>query len=142
MNAKDLNGKTVASNGLTNVATLTERYWMDRNGSDSSTVHFIEMPLPQMADAVRSGKIDGASFDAVSPRWLSALFFSTSDWVGKHPAEAQKFALAMREAAAWANTQHSETAQILSKYTKFTPEQIQGVQCAIYLDAPSTSTAP
>ena len=42
--AKDLNGKTVATNGLKNIGEFGPRAWIDKNGGDSSTVKFIEMP--------------------------------------------------------------------------------------------------
>src|SRR3990172_5731196 len=44
--AKDLEGKTVATNTLNNIVHLMAMAWIDQNGGDPSKVKFVELPFP------------------------------------------------------------------------------------------------
>lgn len=151
---KDLDGKTVAVGGLNTVAMLGVRYWIDANGGDSSSVHFVEIPYNAMPAALESGRVDAASmnltadpqlgktgdplrllageFDALAPRFTFSAWFSTIDWVTKHPELAKKFAAVMRESAVWANGHRHESAVILAKYLKQSPAEIEGITRVVY----------
>ncbi len=152
--AKDFAGKVMAVSGINNIADLAPRLWIDKNGGDSKAVKSVELPFSEMKAAVEAGRIDAAvcdttsdaalgkpgdtlrliasTFDAVSPHFAPSVWFSTTDWVSKHPAQAKAFIEGMRESAAWAATHHRESAVILSKYTHVTPEQINGFQRTTY----------
>jgi NitT/TauT family transport system substrate-binding protein len=152
--AKDFSGKVVAVSGLNNIADLAVRNWIDKNGGDSKTVKSVELPFPEMKPAVEAGRIDAAecdttsdatlgkpgdslrliasTFDAISPRFAPSVWFSTTDWVSKHPAQVKAFVAGMRESAQWAPAHHRESAVILAKYTHVTPEQIDAFKRATY----------
>jgi NitT/TauT family transport system substrate-binding protein len=137
--AKDLSGKTIAVSGLANITNLSARSWLDKNGGDSKATKYIEIPLPQMAGDVLSGHVDaatmdaagkdatenaqfralGSSFDAIAPRFLASLWFSTTDWVAKHPADAKAFATIVRQASVWANANPREAIAIYAKNSKY-----------------------
>jgi NitT/TauT family transport system substrate-binding protein len=144
--AKDLNGKIMAVIGLNIIADFAARLWIDKNGGDSKTVKSVELPFSEMKAALEAERIDAAAldttgdpllgkpgdtlrllastFDAVAPRFAPSVWFSTTDWVAKHPAQAKAFVTAMRQTATWANSHHRESAEILSKYIHLTPAQI------------------
>jgi NitT/TauT family transport system substrate-binding protein len=63
-NAKDFTGKTIAVGALYNVTDLATRAWIDNNGGDSTSVHFVEMPASAFTEAIKSGRIDAAPIDA------------------------------------------------------------------------------
>jgi NitT/TauT family transport system substrate-binding protein len=152
--AKDLNGKIVAVNSLNNISSVSVQAWVDKNGGDWKTVKFIEMPFPQMPDAVRAGRVDAASidaaneqvlarsdgelrrvanvFDAVGSHFAPSAWFSTVSWVDAHPAAAKAFVAVMAQAAAWGNANHAASAVILAKYTNKTPQEIEAVTRAPY----------
>jgi NitT/TauT family transport system substrate-binding protein len=152
--AKDLNGKTIAVDGLNTIAQLGVRNWMDKNGGDSTSAHFVELPFGQMPEALVQGRVDAASmnqvadpalgkpddplrllgntFDAVAPRFAFGVWFSTKDWAAKNRDLVQRFATAMRRAGAWGNAHHQESAAILAKYLKQSPQQINAVNRAVY----------
>src|SRR5690606_20950242 len=48
----DLEGARVAINALNNVNYLTVRAFLDENGVDSDSVEFVEVPFPNMGDAL------------------------------------------------------------------------------------------
>jgi NitT/TauT family transport system substrate-binding protein len=154
--AKDLNGKIIAVIGLNNIADIAAREWIDKNGGDSKTVKSVELPFSTMKAAIEAGRVDGgvldttgdptlgkrgdtlrllgSTFDAVSTHFAPSVWFTTNDWVSKNPARAKAFVAAMREASAWANAHHRESAVILSKYANNTAEQINSYTRVTYGD--------
>lgn len=136
--AKDFAGKTIAVNGLNNVAQIAAEAWIDNNGGDAKSVKFIELPLPAKAPAIKAGTVDGSldtepfltygtdqGFRAflmdnrpLAPAYLLNLYASTRDWAQRNAASAAAFTSAVRAASAWANRNHSLSAPILAKYTK------------------------
>lgn len=136
--AKDLNGKTIAVNGLFNVTQVGPEAWIEQNGGDLASVKFIEMPFADMPGALAAGRIDAAqisepaldaatktgarmlapAYDAIAKRFLLAGWFSTSAWADAHPDLARKFNAVMIETARWANANPALSAKILEKYTK------------------------
>jgi len=135
----DLDGKVVAINGLKDLQQITAMAWVDKHGGDSKTLHFVELPIPQMAAAVEAhradaaldvepfvsgaraegqGKIIGDVLDGIAPRFMVVGWFALDPWIAAHNDATMRFALAMRQAAAWANTHHKESAAILVRNTK------------------------
>jgi NitT/TauT family transport system substrate-binding protein len=154
--AKEFNGKVMAVIGLNNIADIAARAWIDKNGGDSKTVKSVELPFPEMKAALEADRIDAAvldttgdptlgkagdtlrliasTFDAVSMRFAPSVWFSTTDWVAKHPAQAKAFVSGMRESALWANAHHRESATILAKYAHIAPAAIATFTRATYGD--------
>jgi NitT/TauT family transport system substrate-binding protein len=136
--AKDFNGTTFAVNGLKNIVQVSVQAWIDNNGGDSSTVRFVEMPIPAMAPAVARGEVQAAGPNepaltlavdngarvifmdrrAVAPQFLLSGWITTRAWVTAHPATARNFVRAVRETAVWANANRALSGPILAKYTK------------------------
>lgn len=152
--AKDLNGKTLAVGVIHNITDLGARAWIDATGGDSKTIRYLEVPIPEMAVAVKSGRVDAAvmdqgvyptlgkpgdplrilanSFSVVAPTFIAGGWFTTSDWIKNHPAETKKFADVMRQTAVWANAHRDESAVILGRYLNEPPEQIRAINRVTY----------
>src|ERR1700677_944373 len=64
--AKDLEGRTIAIDGLKNLAWIAVRDWIDTNGGDSTKVRFVELPWWQMPAALVANTVDAASTNQVS----------------------------------------------------------------------------
>ncbi|MGA2395808.1 MAG: ABC transporter substrate-binding protein [Candidatus Lustribacter sp.] len=138
--APDLNGKTIAVislNGLTHTAVCT---WIDKNGGDSSTVKFVEMPPPAMVAALAANRIDAAQvaepfvgaarkagrvltygFESVAKDFLTTAWCAAAPWAREHPSLVSGFVAAMRETAAWANANPKQSGAILTNYLKLDP---------------------
>ena len=152
--AEDLNGKTIAVSGLANLPQLAVRAWIDKNGGDSATAKFVELPLSVMSSAVQAGRVDAASldsnfdptfgkyddplrrlasaYDAVSKNFCPAVWFTTTGWATKNPTLLKKFVSIMDESAIWANRHQKDSAEILGKYTHQSPDQIDATVRVIY----------
>jgi NitT/TauT family transport system substrate-binding protein len=149
--AKDMNGKIFATNGLKNIGEFGPRAWIDKNGGDSSTVKFVEMPFPDMAGALAQGRIDAAlmaeptmteskgtsrflsnCYDGIGSSYMIGAYFATTAWVAAHPDIVRKFQAAMRDTAIWANGNHAATAVILARESKMNPDIAAKMYRAVY----------
>lgn len=139
---KDLDGKTFGTSGLNTLAEYLPRAWVDKNGGDSSTMKFIEIPFPQIADALAAGRIDAgylvepfmtiakkrgvARFlatgdDAIAPVYLASAWYATSAWAKAHPDLVAHFVSAMAEAGRWANANPAKVVPIIANHLKADP---------------------
>jgi NitT/TauT family transport system substrate-binding protein len=139
--AKELNGKTFAVNGLRGITQISVQNWLDKNGADSTSVKFVDMPFPSIQPLLVGGRIDAAllpepvatfdlakggvrilatPFDAIALRFAIGGWVAKTDWIASHMPIVRAFNAAMRETALWANDpkNHEQSAAILLKYTK------------------------
>jgi NitT/TauT family transport system substrate-binding protein len=143
---RDFAGKTVAVGGLNGLVHIAARAWIDQTGGDSSATRFIEMSLPEMPAALRAGRIDAAMFNygvdpglgkpgdpfrvvadtftSLSRNFAAGTWFTSSEWVAKHPALARKFVAVMREAARWSDDHRREAMEIIATNLKKSPEEM------------------
>lgn len=144
--AKDLEGKTVAVVALTSISTITVHEWLHQNGADPGAVKFFEIPFSSMAPALARGTTAAAlisepfvsmSKDAlrvladtqhvIAPTYYISALFASRDWISQNAAPAKRFRDALYATARWANTHQSDTAVILSKYTKLDVDRIRAM---------------
>jgi NitT/TauT family transport system substrate-binding protein len=118
--AKDCNGKTFGAAGLGTIAEYQPRAWIDKKGGDSTTVKFIEIPFPETIAALNAGRVDAAYLvepfitiatknnsvrllatgdEAIGTRFLSTVWYTTSQWANAHPDLVTRFVSAMADAA-------------------------------------------
>jgi NitT/TauT family transport system substrate-binding protein len=137
--AKDLAGKTVAISALRDMIHISALAWIDQNGGVSDSVKFIEIPFPQMADAILAHRVDAATivepFFSKSRNDLDEIGYNyvamnagkpfqtlglvgNSAWVDRNVALANKLAGAVHAATHWANRNHDDCAQLLATLTK------------------------
>jgi len=150
--ARDLENKTIAINGLRNITQIGADAWIAAHGGDIAKVRYVELPFPEMAAALATGRVDAAviaepelsdalaggaralaqPYTAIADRFLIGGWFVTRPWARAHPEQLRRFAAAIVEAGRWANGHHSESAQILEKYTKVRVSA--GMRRAVYAD--------
>ena len=139
--AADLNGQTVAVNGLRDLTQYEMQAWIDKNGGDVKSVKLIETPFSEMAVALDTGRVAagilaepfwtaalatcrvlGNGSAAVANRFMVTGWFATTDWLAKNPDTAKRFQTTMLQIAKWANANHAESQVIVPKYTKISPD--------------------
>lgn len=139
--AADLDGKTIAVNGLRDLTQYEVQAWIDRNGGDVRSVKLVEIPFSEMAAALAAGRVDAAILAepfltaakstarvlgdanvAIAPRYAITCWFATENWLAQRPDVARRFAAVMQQTSRWANRHRSETAAILSRRSKIPPE--------------------
>ena len=139
---RDLAGKKIAVNTLRNIVELTARSALETAGVDPGSVTFVEVPFPDMAAALQSGRVDAAftvepfstqaalAFGAVSA--LDAGSGATAGipiggvaTTAGSAAENPRTVAAFRRAVARAQADMADRSvveQILPTYTKITPD--------------------
>ncbi len=155
--AADLNGKTIATNPLRGIGDLLTSAWMDKNGGDSSTVKYIEIPFPQAESTVVQGRADASlsvepfitqaksdtrvisnPFGVLGDHYLITAYFAAGPWAQANKATVAKFAAVIRKAADWANKNPDKSAAILAKYAKLDVDVVKSTIRARY----STTLTP
>jgi NitT/TauT family transport system substrate-binding protein len=140
-NAADFTGKTIAVTGLADLTYYAAKAWLDNTGGSSANVKFVELSEPEMVPALKAHRVDGAILiepfvaaagdditalapadDEVAKRFLATGWLASDAWLQAHPDLAARYAAVMKQTADWANTHRKESAEILLRYTKLTPE--------------------
>jgi NitT/TauT family transport system substrate-binding protein len=140
--AADLNGKVIAVNGLrADISMFETQSYLDRNGADSKTMKYLEVPFPEMGVALAQHRVDCAFViepfltvakrnarvfadpsTGIAPRFQTSALFATDGWLQGNADAARRFAAVIRQTAQWANGHHKESGAILIRYAKLDPE--------------------
>jgi NitT/TauT family transport system substrate-binding protein len=140
----DLNGKTGATPALNDLNQLVIEAWVDKNGGDSKTMHWVEIPNsavgaaltahridvcalqePQLSAELATGKVRALApvYSAVSDHFVFGVNFANLPWAKAHAEAIHRWVNTTFEAAAYTNTHHAETAAMMSAVTKI-PEAV------------------
>jgi NitT/TauT family transport system substrate-binding protein len=152
--ARDLNGKTLGTSPLKTLGTYAVEEWMNMHGGDASTVKWIDIPFPLCGEALDRGRIDAAliiepfntasrsltrvfarPYEAVSPYFLGAAYFTTVEYAAAHPDVIRRFAAAIHDASVWANRNPAQSGVIMAKYSKVDMATMNAMSRAIYAEA-------
>jgi NitT/TauT family transport system substrate-binding protein len=142
--AKELSGKTVAVNTLSNIMQAACAHWIDNNGGDSSKVKWVEVPFPQMEAALVSKNIDafgavepfvtvpskvnkktkvlGYQLGGIAPRLLIASYFCSETWIQKNGDAVKAFITALNRGIDAHNANPEEAKATIAKNTGLKPE--------------------
>ena len=155
---RDLAGKTIAVSAIKDINWVGTRAYLDQNGVDSDSVKFVEVPQPAIPAALEAHRIDAATLlnptlqvamstgnfrsigkphDGIAKHFLTAAWFTTNDYLAKHPDVVARFAAVVHTATVYANTHHAETASLIAAFAGIDPAQariMKRVTCAEYLD--------
>jgi NitT/TauT family transport system substrate-binding protein len=156
-NGADLNGKTVAVNGLGDLTQVAIAAWIDANGGDSKSVKLIEVPFSGVGAALGQGRIDAALLvepftsaaraqgqikilgdpqAAIGRGYMVTGWYAKADWLNANRDTARRFVDVMLQTAKWGNAHHPESAAILAKYVGMTADAIQSSPRAVYGEKP------
>jgi len=150
--ARDLAGKTASAAALNDIVTLSVNAWTDKNGGDSSSIKWVEIPNsaeaealishrvdicnlnePQLTAALATGKVRvfAQCMDAIGyhpgDHFVVAAYFAQAEWATKNPEACRNFARVTYEAAKYTNTHHAETVEMMADVTKIPVETIRKI---------------
>ncbi|MEK7210118.1 MAG: ABC transporter substrate-binding protein [Candidatus Binatota bacterium] len=142
--AKDLSGKTIAANTLSNIIQAAGLHWIDNNGGDSSKVKWVEVPFPQMEPALVQKHIDafvavepfvtvpskvnkrtrvlGYPLGGIAPRLLIASYFCSEAWIQKNGEAVKAFITALNRGIDAHNANPEEAKATIAKNTGLKPD--------------------
>jgi NitT/TauT family transport system substrate-binding protein len=153
----DLAGKTIAVNLTQNVQTLTTSAALSAAGVNASSVHYVQIPFPDMTSALQADRVDAIS--AVEPFLAAALaaggklvtstcsgslagfplsgYLTTKSWAQQHAAAASAFQRAVEEGNSYADAHPSLVRSLLPTYTSITAKAAASMPLGTY---PATLT--
>lgn len=152
---KDFEGKRIAVNTRNNIIWLYTRAWVQATGGDPDKVTYLEVPFPQMIDAVKGDRVDAAlvvepflsaglrsdavqlvgwPYNVVQKRIPVGQYAATKAFIAQNPAVIERFVRAYNKAVDWTNqnTGSEEWVKIISAYTRLAPEQIKSLALPPY----------
>jgi NitT/TauT family transport system substrate-binding protein len=135
---KDLAGKTVSVNNLSNIGDTTIKSVVEKAGGDPSSVKFVEVAFPDAPAALANkqvdaawilepflskavaegGKIISSNFVDMSPELDIAGYFTKADTIKGKAELTQKFTRAMNKSLEYAQAHPQEVRDIVGTYTK------------------------
>jgi ABC-type nitrate/sulfonate/bicarbonate transport system substrate-binding protein len=101
----DLNGKTLSTTALNDLNSLTMRAWIDKNGGDSKSVKFLEIP-------------NSAAGAAIAEHFVFTVYFTQPAWAAQHKDALAKWQRVTYDAAKYTNAHHAETVAMMADATK------------------------
>jgi NitT/TauT family transport system substrate-binding protein len=146
--ARDLEGKTVAVVALGDLTHTGARAWIDQNGGNSKSVHYLEIPSSAVLAALGDGRIDAANVSnpvftqivasgqvrviarpagAIAKHYLITAFFATDAYLAKNGEAVAKFVQTLRAAAAYTNAHHAETIAMTAAFWGIDPAALSSM---------------
>jgi NitT/TauT family transport system substrate-binding protein len=152
--AKDLAGKKISAGLINSVNYAHMREWLQRNGADPSSVQFLEIPFPQMADALFQNRLDAVwnvepfltfmlrsgnarviayPYQENVPRMDITCYLAKESWVKANPDVARRFRRAIDRASAYLiNASKEERDDFVAKYSGARPEVVAAMNLPEY----------
>jgi NitT/TauT family transport system substrate-binding protein len=156
----DLAGKTIAVNLTQNVQTLTTSAVLTTDGVNASSVHYVQIPFPDMSSALQANRVDAIS--AVEPFLSAALaaggklvtstcagsmagfplsgYLTTKSWTQQHAAAATAFQQAIEKGNTYANAHPSVVRSLLPSYTSITAKAAASMPLGTFPATLTTAT--
>jgi NitT/TauT family transport system substrate-binding protein len=145
---KELEGKKVGVNTRNNVIWLYARAWVKKTGGDPDKVTYLEVPFPQMVDAVHQGNVDAAfvvepflsagrnagtvelvawPYGDVHKRIPISEYVATKSYIDAHPDVIERFVRAYNKGVDWVDANEGKEAwfDLISSYTRLAPEKVK-----------------
>jgi NitT/TauT family transport system substrate-binding protein len=144
---KDLAGKTVATPSIGAILQTALLHWMMQDGVAQTSVRFVEVPFPNMADQMAAGRIDAATaaqpfagrmIQAGNPSLgnvllpvanpaLATVWIADRRWALANKPAVARWSAGLREAATFIEKNPQEARQVLEKYTKLPAAVIESI---------------
>ncbi len=143
---KDLEGKRIAVNTRNNIIWLYARAWVRATGGNPDAVTYLEVPFPQMVDAVRGDRVDAAfavepfvsgavaadmqvvayPYTTVQKRLPAAQYVASKTFIEQNPQVIDRWVRAYQKGVDWVNQnlKSEEYFNLVSGYTRMPPQLI------------------
>ncbi|WP_040166450.1 ABC transporter substrate-binding protein [Microbacterium gorillae] len=147
---KDLTGKRVSVNNLSNINDTTIRGVVDADGGDSSKIEFVEVAFPDAQAAILNKQVDAGTvnpwvksmesdfrvitynFTDFTPDLDIAGFFTNTKTVSENPDLVKKFQTAMNKSLEFAQANPDKVRAIILTYTKLTKETVDELDLPVF----------
>jgi len=135
----DLNGKIIAATALGDLLTLGIDMWIDKNGGDSKTIKWVEIPNSIAGEALIGGRVDVCQLmepqlhaaldtgkvrifapflDSIAPYFALTIYMARPDWAKANASTVERFVKTTYEMAAFTNTHPADTIELTAATLK------------------------
>ncbi|MBP0445766.1 ABC transporter substrate-binding protein [Roseomonas sp. SSH11] len=157
-NGKGLEGKRVASNTRNNIVWLRGMAWIEKTGGDWRKVNAVEVPFPQMADALAGGQIDAGLFSEpfvtaalqthgdklerigwfiqeTAPNSSVAHYVAMKEDAERNPEIFERFARALAKGTDWVNARlgQPELLELISGFSRVPVARLKDCAFTVYV---------
>ncbi len=143
---KELEGKIVGTPALNDLDSLATMACVGQAGGDPNALKLVELPQSASIASVQEHRVDATilhepvlaqalaanqakalapAYNAISTHFVFASFFTADAYAQAHPDIVKKFMETVYRAAAYTNTHHQATAQMMADETKAPLEIVQ-----------------
>lgn len=144
---KDFEGKRIAVNTRNNIIWLYARAWVRATGGNPDAVTYLEVPFPQMIDAVKGDRVDAAfvvepfltaglagdvqvvgwPYNTVQKGFPAAQYVASKTFIQQNPGVIDRWVRAYLKGVDWTNQNlgSEELLRIISGYTRIPPEVLK-----------------
>jgi NitT/TauT family transport system substrate-binding protein len=152
---KDLESKRVGVNTRNSINWLVVREWVRLTGGNPDLITFVEVPFPNMTDAVMGNQIDagftvepflsagvavgkteiiGWPYDRIMKRVPISQYVVTKNYLEKHPDIVARWVRAYSKGIEWVNANKGSDAwvKLISSYTRMKPEQVRNIAIPLW----------
>lgn len=152
-----LAGHRIAVNNRNNIMSVRATAWIERTGGDWRRSTFVEIPFPQMADALLSKQVDAAMINEpflavalrnhgdklqavgwplsqTAPSGVVSQYVATERVIAAKPDAVEAFARALGRGVAWtrANIRNTEGEALVSGFTRIAPDLLRDTALPVY----------
>ena len=146
---KDLDGKKIGVPGIGGLLDVVMFEWVAVNGGDPSKINVVEISLPQTADVLKSGQVDGVAgvdpflsravdlgvgklvgdfMTVVPPGTVGGIFVTTKAWADAHKDAIRGMQDALDDALVYIKSNQDSARASLAKYTTLPPKVVAGLK--------------
>jgi NitT/TauT family transport system substrate-binding protein len=151
---KELEGKVVSANSLSNIAALAVREAVRADGGDPTAIELVEVAFPDVPTALANGTISAAwvvepfkaaaeaggaraigwGFEDIAPEVTVSSWITTTTFAAEHPDIVAAFKAAVQESYAYARDHPDETKQTFPEVTSISAEVANTVRLTSWKD--------
>ena len=137
----DLAGKRIGVNTLNNIQTTTINEIVRKAGGDPSTITYVELPFPDIVQAIASGDVDagqlvepfrtmsleagdrnlGSNLSGVTDNLEVAMYFTSQAYAEENPDIVERFTTALNKSLQFADDNPDAAREVLGTYTNIDP---------------------
>lgn len=151
----DLKGKVIATPTMGAGMHTATLYWLRKNGIDASAVRAVEVPFPNMADQLKSGRVDAVEATQpfvsnmlaagnvtlgdpnlhISDPALGSLWIAKGAWARDNRKVISAWIASLNMAIAFIGSNPAQARVILGKYTHLPKPVVQNMRIPHYQTA-------
>lgn len=151
---EDLGGKRLAAGLLNSINHFYTQIWLEQHGVDPATVSFVEVPFPNMQDALDNEQVDGVfnvepfvtvmtdkggylnighPYMEVNPGFTIIPPTVRQEWLDENPEVAERLVRAFEKGAQYLReAEESERIRLVSEFTEIDSGLVEQMQLPIY----------